>query len=119
MSCIFPPAASTTVLRLRNTCSYCATRSPGAVILPPASLPVCPARKRICPPDTRTPWLNPRGRANVGGLMMVFPINVPPYCFLVHYTFSSNTAQLLLPLHVTLSKAKGLRSPTCYSRRRA
>src|SRR5437588_6027114 len=78
ISCIFPPAASTTAWRLRRACSYWATRSPGALMRPSASLPVCPARKRRRPPVTRIPWLKPEGRARFGGLMIVFPITALP-----------------------------------------
>src|SRR5690349_12937916 len=77
ISCILPPAASTTVCRLRNTCSYWATISPGATMRPSASLAVCPARNSNCPSVTMMPWLKPVGRAKFGGLMMLFPIVLP------------------------------------------
>src|SRR5258706_13334666 len=98
ISCILPPAASTTVLRLRNTCSYCPTRSPSTK-LPSASLPVWPDRKRSCPPVTRTPWLKPRGCASSGGLIIVFCMNT----YLYHLRLSGSALprlKLLIELTV-------------------
>src|ERR1051326_9110477 len=60
------PAARSAVATLRSACAACPTTSPGAVIRPEASVPVCPPR------NTRSPaaaaCANPTGGASSGGL---------------------------------------------------